>query len=70
MFIRRPDYRDITSRLCWPNDLATWSRDINESHSDMKKGTFKYPNKVLLLLLNTKIMPTMSGTDVPRVKCV
>lgn len=35
---------------------------------DIKKGTFYHPTKVLLRLINAKIMPTASEMDFSRVK--
>ncbi|XP_070032498.1 uncharacterized protein [Nicotiana tomentosiformis] len=42
--------------------------DVNEFHKDMKKGTFHCLAKVILRLINAKIMPTQSESDVLRLK--
>ncbi|OIT03467.1 hypothetical protein A4A49_08849 [Nicotiana attenuata] len=65
-FLRRPDYPAICCLLCGADSSAAWTRDANEFHKDMKKATFQRPATVRLI--NAKITPTGSDTDVPRLK--
>ncbi|OIT36741.1 hypothetical protein A4A49_58491 [Nicotiana attenuata] len=67
-FLRRPDYPAIRRLLCGADSSAAQTRDANEFHKDMKKATFQRPARVLLRLINAKITPTGSDTDVPRLK--
>lgn len=66
--LRRPNYPDIRQKLCEADSLATWMRDANEYHKYMKKSTFQRSARVLLQLINAKIMPTQSDIDVSRAK--
>ncbi|XP_070008507.1 uncharacterized protein [Nicotiana sylvestris] len=38
-FLRRPDYPDIRRQLCGADSFALWTRDSNEFHKEMKKGS-------------------------------
>ncbi|OIT02946.1 hypothetical protein A4A49_22426 [Nicotiana attenuata] len=67
-FLRRPNYPAIRRLLCGTDSSTAWARDANEFHKDMKKITFQRPARVVLRLINAKITPTQSDTDVPRLK--
>ncbi|OIT21836.1 hypothetical protein A4A49_52968 [Nicotiana attenuata] len=67
-FLRRPDYPAIHRLLGGADSSVAWARDANEFHKNMKKSTCQRPAKVVLWLINAKIMPTQSDTDVPRLK--
>ncbi|OIT06740.1 hypothetical protein A4A49_61406 [Nicotiana attenuata] len=67
-FLHRPDYLAIHRQLCGAASSTAWMRDVNEFHKEMKKGTFQHPNRVVLRLINAKIMPTQSDSDVSRLK--
>ncbi|OIT28886.1 hypothetical protein A4A49_52562 [Nicotiana attenuata] len=47
-FLRWPDYPAIHRQLCGADSSAAWTRDANEFHMDMKKGTFQRPARVVL----------------------
>ncbi|OIT35227.1 hypothetical protein A4A49_07435 [Nicotiana attenuata] len=66
--LRRPPYPDIKRQLCGVDSSATWTRDVNEFHKDMKKSNFQHPTRVILRLINAKIMPTHNDTNVSRLK--
>ncbi|OIT38334.1 hypothetical protein A4A49_07973 [Nicotiana attenuata] len=66
--LHRIPYPDIRLQLCGAGSLATWTRDANEIHKDMKKCHFKRPTRVVLRLINARIMPTQNDTDVSRLK--
>ncbi|OIT00409.1 hypothetical protein A4A49_01320 [Nicotiana attenuata] len=73
LFLRllcRPPYPDIRCQLCGARSLATWTRDANELHKDMKKCNFQRSARVILRLIKTDIMPTQNDTDVSRFGCL
>lgn len=58
--LRRLSYLDIWIQLCEADSLA------NDCHKDMRKITFRQSTRVLPRLINIKIMPIQSNTDVSR----
>ncbi|OIT02331.1 hypothetical protein A4A49_21590 [Nicotiana attenuata] len=44
----QPNYPDIRRQLCGADSFATWMRDDNEVHKDMKKSNSQRPTRVLI----------------------
>ncbi|KAK4354314.1 hypothetical protein RND71_026508 [Anisodus tanguticus] len=58
----RPDYARICYTLCGPRSITIWVRDAHHRHKYLKRASLTLEAKVMLWLVNYRILPTNNDT--------